>query len=272
MCSRRSARTRRVTVDRRGAERHRARRLSRRRVVRRDVHGEHDGRGRRGDRHVAARQRLAARGRLPPRGVRTRERDPSRAARRRGRSAAPRHPHAEAFENAIAVVMAVAGSTNAVLHLLAIAREAHVDLQLEDFDRIGRAVPHLVNVRPAGRFVMSDIDRVGGVQVVIKELLEAGLVDGDVMTVTGSSLADNIAAMEVAAPDGDVVHPSSDPIHPWGGLAILSWQPRAGRRGRQSGGRRSARCSRGPRTPVRFREGGLRRVDARAVWCRATSW
>jgi dihydroxy-acid dehydratase len=127
----------------------------------------------------------------------------------------------EAFENAIAVVMAVAGSTNAVLHLLAIAREAHVDLQLEDFDRIGRAVPHLVNVRPAGRFVMSDIDRVGGVQVVIKELLEAGLLHGDALTVTGSSLADNIAAVEVAAPDGDVVHPSSDPIHPWGGLAIL---------------------------------------------------
>ncbi len=80
----------------------------------------------------------------------------------------------DAFENAIAVVMALAGSTNAVLHLLAIAREAHVDLQLDDFDRIGRTVPHLVDVRPAGRFVMSDIDRVGGVQVVIKELLEAG--------------------------------------------------------------------------------------------------
>jgi dihydroxy-acid dehydratase len=127
----------------------------------------------------------------------------------------------QAFENAIAVVMALAGSTNAVLHLLAIAREAHVDLQLEDFDRIGRLVPHLVDVRPAGRFVMSDVDRVGGVQVVIKELLEAGLLHGEAMTVTGRSLAENIAAMDVSSPDGQVVHPTSDAIHPWGGLAIL---------------------------------------------------
>jgi dihydroxy-acid dehydratase len=127
----------------------------------------------------------------------------------------------DAFENAIAVVMAVAGSTNAVLHLLAIAREAHVDLQLDDFDRIGRVVPHLVDVRPAGRFVMSDIDRIGGVQVVIKELLDAGLLHGDAMTVTGSTLAENIEAMDVAAPDGEIVHPPSDPIHPWGGIAVL---------------------------------------------------
>jgi dihydroxy-acid dehydratase len=127
----------------------------------------------------------------------------------------------EAFENAIAVVMALAGSTNAVLHLLAIAREAHVDLQLDDFDRISRAVPHLVDVRPAGRFVMSDIDRVGGVQVVMQELLDAGLLHGDCLTVTGKTLAENLAAMEVSAPDGTVIHPPSDPIHPWGGLAIL---------------------------------------------------
>jgi dihydroxy-acid dehydratase len=127
----------------------------------------------------------------------------------------------EAFENAIAVVMALAGSTNAVLHLLAIAREAHVDLQLDDFDRVSRKVPHLVDVRPAGRFVMSDLDRAGGVQSVIKELLDAGLLHGDAMTVTGKTLADNVAAMEVAPPDGEVVHPPADPIHPWGGLAIL---------------------------------------------------
>ncbi len=127
----------------------------------------------------------------------------------------------EAFENAIAVVMALAGSTNAVLHLLAIAREAHVDLQLDDFDRIARDVPHLVDVRPAGRFVMSDVDRVGGVQVVMRELLDADLLHGDCMTVTGKSIADNLAAMEVPEPDGEVVHPPSDPIHPWGGLAIL---------------------------------------------------
>ncbi len=126
-----------------------------------------------------------------------------------------------AFENAIAVVMALAGSTNAVLHLLAIAREAHVDLQLDDFDRIGRTVPHLVDVRPAGRFVMSDIDRVGGVQVVMKELLDAGHLHGDCMTVTGKTLAENLTGMDVSAPDGDVIHPPSDPIHPWGGLAIL---------------------------------------------------
>lgn len=127
----------------------------------------------------------------------------------------------QAFENAIAVVMALAGSTNAVLHLLAIAREAHVDLRLDDFDRISRTVPHLVDVRPSGRFVMSDLDRVGGVQVVMKELLDAGLLDGDCMTVTGKTIAENLAAMSVASPDGEVVHPPSDPIHAWGGLAIL---------------------------------------------------
>jgi dihydroxy-acid dehydratase len=131
----------------------------------------------------------------------------------------------EAFEDAIAVVMALAGSTNAVLHLLAIAREAGVDLQLDDFDRIGRDVPHLVNVRPAGKFVMSDLDRVGGVPVVMRELLNAGLLHGDRVTVTGASMADNLAVLEargdLPAPDGDIVHPMSDPIHPWGGLAVL---------------------------------------------------
>ena len=127
----------------------------------------------------------------------------------------------QAFENAIAVVMALAGSTNAVLHLLAIAREAHVDLQLDDFDRIGRTVPHLVDVRPAGRYVMSDIDRVGGVPVIMKELLDAGHLHGDCITITGRTLAQNLAAMDVAAPDGDVIHPPADPLHPWGGLAIL---------------------------------------------------
>jgi dihydroxy-acid dehydratase len=93
----------------------------------------------------------------------------------------------EAFENAITVVMALAGSTNAVLHLLAIAREADVDLQLDDFDRISRVTPHLVDVRPAGRFVMSDLDRVGGVPVVMEELLDAGLLHGDCITVTGKT-------------------------------------------------------------------------------------
>jgi dihydroxy-acid dehydratase len=127
----------------------------------------------------------------------------------------------EAFENAITVVMALAGSTNAVLHLLAIAREAHVELELEDFDRISRRVPHLVDVRPAGRFVMSDLDRVGGVPVVMQELLDAGLLHGDCRTVTGATVAENLAAMAPPAPDGVVVHPFDAPIHPEGGTAIL---------------------------------------------------
>ena len=127
----------------------------------------------------------------------------------------------EAFENAIAVVMALAGSTNAVLHLLAIAREAHVELELGDFDRISRRTPHLVDVRPAGLFVMSDLDRVGGVPVVMKELLDLGLLHGDCMTVTGKTLAENLAALQPPAPDGEIVHAAADPIHPWGGIAIL---------------------------------------------------
>lgn len=127
----------------------------------------------------------------------------------------------EAFENAIAVVMALAGSTNAVLHLLAIAREARVELTLDDFDRISRRVPHLVDVRPAGRFVMSDLDRVGGVPVVMKELLDRGLLHGDCLTVTGRTVAENLEALRPPAPDGSVVRPASDPIHPWGGLVIL---------------------------------------------------
>jgi dihydroxy-acid dehydratase len=127
----------------------------------------------------------------------------------------------EAFENAIAVTMALAGSTNAVLHLLAIAREAHVELELDDFDAISRRVPHLVDVRPAGRFVMSDLDRVGGVPVVMKELLDLGVLHGSCLTVTGKTVAENLASSSPPAPDGTVVHLTSDPIHPEGGTAIL---------------------------------------------------
>jgi dihydroxy-acid dehydratase len=127
----------------------------------------------------------------------------------------------EAFENAITVVMALAGSTNAVLHLLAIAREADVDLQLDDFDRISRVTPHLVDVRPAGRFVMSDLDRVGGVPVVMKELLDAGLLHGDCITVTGKTQAENLAAMDIPAPDGEIVRAAGSSIHATGGTAIL---------------------------------------------------
>jgi dihydroxy-acid dehydratase len=127
----------------------------------------------------------------------------------------------EAFENAIAVVMALAGSTNAVLHLLAIAREAQVELSLDDFDRLSRGVPHLVDVRPAGRFVMSDLDRVGGVPVIMKELLDAGLLHGDALTVTGKTIADNLSDAAPPPPDGTVVHAVGSPIHPTGGTAIL---------------------------------------------------
>jgi len=127
----------------------------------------------------------------------------------------------EAFENAIAVVMALAGSTNAVLHLLAIAHEAGVALELDDFDRISRRTPHLVDVRPAGRFVMSDLDRVGGVPVIMKELLDAGLLHGDALTVTGTTVAENLEALAPQAPDGEVVRAFADPIHAEGGTAIL---------------------------------------------------
>ena len=126
-----------------------------------------------------------------------------------------------AIENAVAVVMALGGSTNAVLHLLAIANEAEVELTLDDFDRIGRTVPHLADVKPFGRYVMTDVDAVGGVPVVMRHLLDAGLLDGDVMTVTGKTLAENLDALAPAQPDGEVVHRMNDPIHVSGGIAIL---------------------------------------------------
>jgi dihydroxy-acid dehydratase len=124
-----------------------------------------------------------------------------------------------AFLNAAAVVMATAGSTNAVLHLLAIAHEARVELSLDDFDAVSRRVPHIVDMRPGGRYVMADLDRVGGLPVVLRELLEAGLVDGDALTVTGRTLAENLAG--AAEPDGDVVRPVVSPIAKEGGLAVL---------------------------------------------------
>ncbi|MGH9165510.1 MAG: dihydroxy-acid dehydratase, partial [Acidimicrobiales bacterium] len=126
-----------------------------------------------------------------------------------------------AFENGIAVAMALGGSTNVVLHLLAIAREARVELSIDDFDRVGRRVPHIADTRPHGRYHMSDVDRVGGVAVVMRQLLEAGLLDGDCLTVTGRSVAENLAELDPPAPDGEVLHPLSDPIHTNGGIAIL---------------------------------------------------
>ena len=106
----------------------------------------------------------------------------------------------EAFENAIAVVMALGGSTNAVLHLLAIAHEAEVDLTLDDFRRIGAKVPHLADVKPFGSYVMADVDHVGGVPVVMKALLDAGLMHGDCLTVTGRTLAENLAGIARRTP------------------------------------------------------------------------
>jgi dihydroxy-acid dehydratase len=127
----------------------------------------------------------------------------------------------EAFENAIAVAMAMGGSTNAVLHLLAIAHEARVDLTVDDFNRVGRRVPHIADTKPHGRYHMVDIDRIGGVPVVMRELLEAGLLHGDCLTVTGRTMAENLAQLTPPAPDGDVVHGVADPIHVDGGIAIL---------------------------------------------------
>lgn len=128
----------------------------------------------------------------------------------------------EAFENAIAVVMAFGGSTNAVLHLLAIAHEARVDLALADFARIGRTVPHLADVKPFGRHVMTDVDRIGGVPVMMKALLDAGLLHGDCLTVTGRTVAQNLAEIAPPDPDGKVLRAMSAPIHPTGGITILS--------------------------------------------------
>ena len=127
----------------------------------------------------------------------------------------------EALENAVSVVSAVGGSTNAVLHLLAIAAEAGVPFTLDDFDRVARRVPHLADTKPGGRYVMNDLDRIGGVPVVLRELLEAGLLHGDCRTVSGRTIAEDLAELDPPRPDGTVVHPSSDPIHADGGLAIL---------------------------------------------------
>ncbi len=128
-----------------------------------------------------------------------------------------------ALENAIAVVMALGGSTNAVLHLLAIANEARVDLALSTFDEIGRRVPHLADVRPHGRFHMADLDEVGGVPAVMRLLLERDLLYGDCLTVTGRSVEENLAALpDLQEPDGEVVRPIGRPVHADGGIAVLT--------------------------------------------------
>ena len=128
----------------------------------------------------------------------------------------------KAFENAIAVLNALGGSTNAVLHLLALANEAGVTLSLDDFNRIAAKVPHIADTKPGGKYHMTDIDRIGGVPVVLKHLLDEGLLHGDVLTCTGKTMAESLADLNPPAPDNDVVRPVSNPIHAEGGINILS--------------------------------------------------
>jgi dihydroxy-acid dehydratase len=127
-----------------------------------------------------------------------------------------------AFENAIALANALGGSTNAVLHLLAIANEAGVDLDLDDFNRIAAKVPHIADTKPGGKFHMTDVDRIGGIPVVLRHLLEEGLLHGDEITVTGKTMAENLAEIDPPAPDGVVIHPMSAPINAEGGLNVLT--------------------------------------------------
>lgn len=128
----------------------------------------------------------------------------------------------EAFENAIAVVMALGGSTNAVLHLLAIAHEARVALELDDFNRVARRVPHIADTKPHGKYHMSDLDAIGGVPVVLQHLLENDLLHGDVLTVSGVTMAESLAAYHARRPDGEVVHELAQPLHAQGGIAVLT--------------------------------------------------
>ena len=128
----------------------------------------------------------------------------------------------QAFENAIAVVEAVGGSTNAVLHLLAIANEAGVALELDDFNKVAARVPHIADMKPGGKFHMVDLDAVGGLPVVMRHLLDAGLLHGDCLTVTGKTVAENLAELDPPAPDGVVVHPLDAPIHAEGGIVVLT--------------------------------------------------
>ncbi|GHG26937.1 MULTISPECIES: dihydroxy-acid dehydratase [Amycolatopsis] len=127
----------------------------------------------------------------------------------------------EAFENAITVVMALGGSTNAVLHLLAIAHEAKVELTLDDFNRVGDRVPHLGDLKPFGKYVMNDIDRHGGIPVLMKALLDEGLIHGDALTVTGRTVAENLAELDPDPIDGEVLRGLDNPLHPTGGITIL---------------------------------------------------
>ena len=189
-----------------------------------------------------------------------------------------------AFENAMALANALGGSTNAVLHLLAIANEAGVELELDDFNKVAARVPHIADMKPGGKFHMSDLDRIGGVPVVLRHLLEEGLLHGDEITVTGKTMAENLAEIDPPAPDGTVVYPVSNPINAEGGLNVLTGSlapmgsvvkvagltqgaalvrgtgARVRRRGRGDGGRdgRRDRAGHGDRDPVRRSEGRSR--------------
>ena len=127
----------------------------------------------------------------------------------------------KAFENAITIVMALGGSTNAILHLLAIAHEAKIDLTIDDFNRICDKTPHLADVKPFGKYVMNDLDKIGGIPVVMKALLDAGLIHGDALTVTGKTVAENLKEINPPDPDGKIIFAVNNPIHKTGGLVIL---------------------------------------------------
>lgn len=127
----------------------------------------------------------------------------------------------ESFENAIALAMALGGSTNVVLHLLAIAREAEIDLSLHDFNRIGSKTPHVADMKPFGKYVMNDVDRHGGIPVIMKAMLDEGLLHGDALTVTGKTVAENLRDLNPDPVDGDVIHTFDNPIHASGGITIL---------------------------------------------------
>jgi len=126
----------------------------------------------------------------------------------------------KAFENAISVIMAIGGSTNAVLHLLAIAHEAEVDLNIEDFNTLSEKTPYITDLRPGGKYVMSDVDKAGGVPVILNELLDAGLLHGDALTITGETMAENLSKF-TTKPDSKVIYPHTSPRSHTGGLIIL---------------------------------------------------
>ena len=230
--SRRSGPTRSDALTDEELEPDRAQRLPDRGLLRRDVHRQHDGVGGRGARHVAAR---AARRRRRSTAAATTS--PSSPARRWSAlleaGIRPRQIMTkEAFENAIAVTMALGGSTNAVLHLLAIANEARVELEPRRLQpRRPPGCPTSPTPSPTARYHMADLDRIGGVPVVMRELLDAGLLHGDCLTVTGRTVAENLAALDPPAPDGEVVHPLDAP-HPRARAGSPSCAARSPRRAR----------------------------------------